>query len=249
MTNNQQKILQQLQRSKFRKEFGCFVVEGTKMVRELCLEQPAQIEWIAATPEWISENGALLCNAPFPIIETTSSVLKTNSSLQTSPLAIAVVKQMPIQPIENQLFTGVSLFLETIQDPGNLGTIIRTADWFGIKNIVCSPNTVDCFNPKVVQSSMGSLCNAAIYYTEMDVFLSQATALKINTYGTLLNGKNIKDIEFSSAGILLLGNEANGIDNGNQKYITHPITIQKANTAYAESLNVSIAAAICCSRW
>ncbi len=256
MTNKQQKLLQQLQKAKFRKEFGFFVVEGTKMVRELCLEIPAQIEWLAATDNWIFENKDCLENANFPIIETAENVLKANSSLQTSPLAIVVVKQNNwsennLQSIQNESLTNIYLILETIQDPGNMGTIIRTADWFGVQNIFITDDCVDIYNPKVVQSSMSSIWRIPVKTIENKADFFEKNR-ETPVFGAVLGGDNLYEITLKNQNLLknvflVMGNESKGISEEMMAFLNHKIEIPRFGKA--ESLNVAMATGILLSHF
>jgi len=142
----------------------------------------------------------------------------------------------------NTLRNAFSLVLDDVQDPGNLGTIIRTADWFGIKTIICSENTVEAYNPKTVQSTMGSLCRVNIIYTSLVQFLKNT---KLPIYGALLDGENIYQTNWGNEGLILLGNEGHGIGKELIEQITVPVTIPRFGEA--ESLNVAVSAAIFCS--
>ncbi len=246
MTNKQQKLLQELQKAKFREKFGFFVVEGTKMVRELCTEIPEQIEWLAATSEWISENNAYLRKASYPIIETAENILKANSSLQTSPLAIAVVKQITPNVIDSQKLTGISLILETIQDPGNMGTIIRTADWFGVQHIFVTTDCVDIYNPKVVQASMSSVWRVNVHTLQQPAaFFEEYSTIPV--YGAVLGGDNLYQTKLAESVFLVMGNESKGISTEFESFLSHKITIPRFGQA--ESLNVAMATGILLSHF
>ena len=170
-------------------------------------------------------------------------------SALTTPQDVLALVEIPKIEFKNQyLYESPILALDFIQDPGNLGTIVRIADWFGIKNIVCSKDTVDIFNPKAIQATMGSIFSVNVFYVDFNVFLPNVKDIPI--YGTLLEGENIYKTELSKNGIILLGNEANGIRKINQAHITKPITIPNFNSQKkAESLNVAISAAIVCSEF
>lgn len=169
--------------------------------------------------------------------------LEKISSLKTPQDVVAQIR-IPEWPVlrHNDLKGRFSLVLDGIQDPGNMGTIIRIADWFGIVNLICSEDTVDIYNPKVVQASMGSLARVKVHYTELSEFLSQ---VKPPVYGALLDGDNIYETDFGNEGLLLMGNEGNGIRPEVQKLITKAVTIPRIGKA--ESLNVAIATALFCS--
>jgi TrmH family RNA methyltransferase len=142
----------------------------------------------------------------------------------------------------NLLKNKFSLALDGVQDPGNMGTILRTADWFGIEHLICSEDTVDVYNPKVVQATMGSLSRVEVHYTSLNQTLP---ALKLPVFGALLNGENIYNTNFGNEGVLIMGNEGNGIRPETQPIINTPVTIPQAGKA--ESLNVAMATAIFCS--
>lgn len=181
--------------------------------------------------------------ANIKLFEVNNVELEKISALKTPQGILALVFIPAEQKIEFQhLKNQFSLVLDEIQDPGNLGTIIRTADWFGIKNIICSNTTVDAFNPKTAQSTMGSLSRIDIFYTDLDEFLSSA---KLPIYGALLNGENIYKTNWGKEGLVLMGNEGHGISESLVKKITVPVTIP--NFGNAESLNVAVATSIFCS--
>ena len=165
------------------------------------------------------------------------------STLQ-APQGILALVYIPAQQqiaVKN-LQHSFSLVLDDIQDPGNFGTIIRTADWFGIKNVICSENTVEAYNPKTVQSTMGSLCRVNIFYTNLNSFL---TTSKLPVFGALLDGNSIYETNWGSEGLILLGNEGHGISEKLTDQITVPVTIPRIGSA--ESLNVAVSAAIFCN--
>ena len=175
--------------------------------------------------------------------EITEAELQKMSGLTTPQQVLAVI-QLPEWPKlkPEDLKNKFSVVLDGIQDPGNLGTIIRTADWFGINHIICSDDTVDAYNPKVVQATMGSLARIKIYYTDLEALLP---TLNLPLFGAMLDGKNIYTADFGSEGLILMGNEGNGIRPNIQPLITRSITIPRVGEA--ESLNVSIATALFCS--
>jgi len=169
--------------------------------------------------------------------------LEKISSLKSPQDIIALVK-IPQWPVLNKdiLKQKFSIVLDGIQDPGNMGTIIRTADWFGIQHIICSDDTVDVYNPKVVQATMGSIAHINVYYTDLSIFLTQ---IKLPVFGALLDGENIYNTDFGNEGLLIMGNEGNGLRAEIVKLVQHAITIPRSGNA--ESLNVGIATAIFCS--
>jgi TrmH family RNA methyltransferase len=232
------KYIQSLAHKKFREEERLFVVEGVKMVEEMLIEYPEKIFHLYATQPWadrLSQFPALQC--PVSVIDV--KILNRISQLKTPNEVLALVKipqQMDIGVVKN----GVTVVLDQLQDPGNLGTIIRTCDWFGVTNIVCSTDTVDAFNHKTVQSAKGSLLRLNIKYTDLCAFLSNQEHLPI--YAAVLGGRSIHEVSFQQPAILVIGNEANGISNEVIKITTDKITIPKIGKA--ESLNAAIATAI-----
>jgi len=189
------------------------------------------------------ESKVLKLSQKINLCEISVTDLEKISSLKTPQDVIAQIKIPEWSVLKhNDLKGRFSLVLDGIQDPGNMGTIIRIADWFGIANIICSEDTVDIYNPKVVQASMGSLARVQVQYSDLLQFLPQ---IKLPVYGALLDGENIYDTDFGNEGLLLMGNEGNGIRSELQKLITKAVTIPRIGKA--ESLNVAIATALFCS--
>ena len=239
ITANQKKFVKSLGQKKFRTEYNSFIVEGEKVLSEL-LQSDFEIESIFATQPWIELN----LNLAVECIEVSQKELNSISSLKTPNNILAIVKQKNNQLVD--LSSQLTIALDTIQDPGNLGTIIRTADWFGIKNIICSSDSVDVYNPKVMQATMGSFFRVSVHYINLREFFSKNK--KLTVFGGLLDGENIYKKELNSKGsILLLGNESKGISNELIPFITDKIFIPKFGKA--ESLNVAMATAILCSEF
>ena len=237
LSKNQIKYVRQLEQKKFRKRDGVFVAEGPKVVGDLLRAgfEPVQL---FAIREWANEGQK--------VQEVTDEELRKISFLQ-HPQQVLGVFPLP-HPAAESLPTGtLSLALDGVQDPGNLGTIIRIADWFGITRIFCSPDTADAWNPKVVQATMGSIAHVSIVYTELSSLLS-GTSMPI--YGTLLDGKNIYQQELAAEGVIVMGNEGKGISAAIRQLVTQPLLIPCFNSGEtAESLNVAIATAITCAEF
>ncbi len=238
------KEIKSLQNKNTRKETGLFVAEGDKICREI-LNSEINIKGVYALSEWIEihKNELKGITNKFVISEKELSRI---SGLKTPNKAL-IVGKLPEKTINDiDLSNTITLALENIQDPGNLGTIIRTADWFGIKNIICSKDTVELSNPKVIQSSMGSILRTYVVYTNLESFLSSLDQ-SITTYGAFLNGENIKNITFNKGCIIFFGNESKGISENLSKLIKIKTTIPSYNNCEsdpgAESLNVAIAVA------
>ncbi|MCU0471039.1 MAG: RNA methyltransferase [Arcicella sp.] len=237
ITKNQIKYINSLQQKKFRSEYQSFIVEGAKSVLEL-LKSSFEVELLFVTDSFFDEFQHEFQHLPLKIEIVEPSDLEKAGTFSSNNAALAVAKTKLNQPllIDDHEF---ALILDDIRDPGNLGTIIRLADWYGIKKIICSPTTVDLYNPKVISATMGSFTRVDMYYTDIEVFIGQQNA---NFYGTLLDGDNIHQTKFSSSGYIVIGNEANGISPSVEKLITHKITIPRFGGA--ESLNAGIATAI-----
>ncbi len=237
ITKNQIKYINSLQQKKFRLEHQSFVVEGSKSVIEL-LKSNFEIEILFVTKPFFEENEVLLQNLSFQPEIVQADELEKAGSFTSNNAALAVVKtkeNLELLVKEKEF----ALILDDIRDPGNLGTIIRIADWYGIKKIICSSTTVDFYNPKVINATMGSFTRVSLYYTDLQVFITNQT---VNIYGTLLDGENIHYINFTNSGYIVIGNEANGISEEITKLITHKITIPRFGGA--ESLNAGIATAV-----
>lgn len=230
------KFIKSLQVKKYRKEEQSFIVEGAKSVAEL-LRSDFEVKWLAATEDFLQLHANVLSNRHIEWTEASAKELGQLGTFQTNDGALAVASMKPNQPLTVQ--NEYALILDDIRDPGNLGTIIRTADWYGIDKIIASEETADFYNPKVISATMGSFCRVQLYYASLVEYLN-TTHLPV--YGTFLNGKNIYTVDFEKAGLIAMGNEANGISTEVGQLVTVPITIPKRGGA--ESLNASIATAI-----
>ncbi len=214
-----------------------FVVEGDKMVREL-LQSHLEVESVYGLEAWIQKQAALLPSFPSNMHPVSPRFLKSISNLDSPNQVLAVAKIPRLE--ENKPLEGYAFALDNIQNPGNLGTIIRTADWLGMNRLFCSLTCADAFNPKVVQASMGSLFRLQITYTDLKTLFKRFPTASV--YGALLKGNNLFSTTFEEKGFILIGNEGKGIAPDLQSSITNPITIPKKGKA--ESLNAAIAASI-----
>ena len=230
ITKNQLKFIKGLSLKKNRIEHQCFIVEGEKSISEL-LASNFEIINLYATNSYNIESNLV------EISRITNNELLGISNLKSPNKVLAVVKIPIAQKVKKG---GVTLVLDSINDPGNLGTIIRLCDWFGLQQIICSKDTVDIYNPKVIQASMGSLFRINILYTDIKDYLQK---VKTPIYGTFLDGMNIKDIKPLKDLHLILGNESNGISEKVIPLITNKVTIQNIGSK-TESLNVAMATAI-----
>ena len=249
LSKNKIKLIQSLNRKKTRDESGFFLIEGNKMVEE-AIRSEFEIELLVCTSEFANQHTGIGKRVK-ELIETDSESISKASLLQNPQNAMAIVGQPKLASPEINLKDELCLALDFIQDPGNLGTILRVADWYGINHIICSENTVDVFNPKVVQASMGAIFRINVWITELSGFIKNTAINEIPVYGTFLEGKNIYQQTLSSNGIIVLGNEGNGISDPISRLITQKLYIPCFSTSEnkPESLNVAIAAAICCSEF
>ena len=234
------KYIQSLHHKKFRDEYGVFIAEGPRVVLELLDSHEFVCLQLFAINDWLKNNeNTLKKYSGAEIIEIKDFELEKISLLTTPNNILAVFKKKSVTEPEN-IKDKVTLVLDTIQDPGNFGTIIRTADWFGVENIVCSPACADMYNPKVVQSTMGSLARVNIFYTGLIHWLQENKSVK--KYATTLNGKNIGSIKSIKEAVIIIGNEGKGISEEVMELVDEKITIPKIGEA--ESLNAAVASGI-----
>ena len=248
LSKNQIKWVHSLELKKNRKKEGLFVAEGPKVVGDL---QRAGYVARALFSTTERPNAQLITDdelRKLSFLQHPQEVLAVFEIPKTSQFSIPNCEATTLNSKLLTLNSSLSLALDGVQDPGNLGTIIRIADWFGIETIYCSEDTADCYNPKVVQATMGSLAHVHIVYTNLEVLLQSAHC---PIYGTLLDGQNIYQQELSSEGIIVMGNEGNGISPAIRQLITHKLLIPNYNPSSetAESLNVAIATAITCAEF
>lgn len=246
LSKNQLKLVNSLRLPKFRLEHGLFIAEGVKLVDE-ALKSNFEIHQIFATTEWISFGHLPKNRYQVDVVEITQAELEKISALTTANQVLALVKLPAGIPIP-EAGGEWTLLLDQIRDPGNLGTIIRTADWFGIDRIIAAENSVDLWNPKVIQASMGSVFRMPVHYTDIQKYLSLNAQL-VQIFGTMLEGEDISDVKLGTEGIVVIGNESHGISDPVKPFITRRITIPAATVGSqgrAESLNASIAGAIIC---
>jgi TrmH family RNA methyltransferase len=233
LTKSKLKQYQQLATKKFRQKYGLFVVEGYKSVNEL-IQSSWPVEAVLCSPAFLENNP----QPGFVYTEVSNQELNKISSLKTSPgiAAIAKMQNLEVTP------TNWMLALESINDPGNLGTIIRIADWYGINTIFCSSDCVDMFNPKVIQATMGSFLRLRIIYGDLGSLLKNK-----QVYAATLNGKDLRTLHDVKPGVILIGSESNGLSPALLKETT-PLEVTIPRAGKAESLNAAIATAIFCER-
>ena len=237
ITKNTIKQITSLRQQKFRKELGLFVVEGRKMTEEL-LQSEFEVEHLFATERFLTD-----CPTPLARAEMVSETQMIQMSGQDTPAGILAVVRIPKSRPLNETASFI-LALDGIANPGNMGTIIRTAEWFGINDIVCSPDCVEPWNPKVIQATMGSIFRVNVLEVELPDFLQKQNQKEKAIYGALLEGRDIFEMTKPNSGIIVIGSESHGIRADVLPCITHPITIPHRNNSVTESLNASVAAAI-----
>ena len=249
LSKNQIKLISSLQKKKFRDQHHLFVAEGYKLVSDL-LESKLESKYIIHTKQ-ANTNQLPKHKTKLELIECDSSDLKKISSLKTPSDLIGVFK-IPNPNINNtEISHSLSILLDDVQDPGNLGTIIRIADWFGIQYIFCSKNTVDLYNPKVIQATMGALSRVKVIYTDLPQLIGEFISKDFPVYGTFLEGETIYTSKLSTQGFIIMGNEGKGISSELKPMVSKKLFIPNfpSDQATSESLNVSVACSIVCSEF
>jgi RNA methyltransferase, TrmH family len=241
------KQVKSLSLKKYRVQEQLFLAEGDKIVAEV-LDSPIKVKELYATEDFLIQNKTRIAAAKKIISADNEDIRKL--SLQKQPQNSIALCSLPSVPNLPEELAGLSFFLDGVQDPGNFGTIIRTCDWFGIDYLFCSPDTVDVFNPKVIQSSMGSFCRVNIFYAEFEEILKLAVKSKIPVMGTFTEGENIFTQNLPDNVLIVLGNEGRGIRTSVASKTGARISIPSySKKSGAESLNVAVTAAIICSQF
>lgn len=244
LSKNRIKYIHSLELKKNRKEERVFLAEGPKLVGDLLGH--FHCRFLAATSEWIKEHTSVSADE---IVEASADELSRASLLKTPQQVLAVFSQPEYSINIETIHESLCLALDDVQDPGNLGTIIRLADWFGIEDIFCSPNTVDVYNPKTVQATMGGIARVKVHYTPLPDLIRSLGDIPV--YGTFLDGENMYGQSLSNQGLIVMGNEGNGISNEVERLINRKLYIpnypQERETS--ESLNVAIATAVVCAEF
>ena len=245
LSKNRIKYIHSLELKKIRKQEKVFLAEGHKLVEELLGR--FKCRFLVATSEWLTQNN------PSVYVEEIHEVSEeelAKASLQKSPQQVLAVFEKPNDYYDKELFNNsLCLALDDVQDPGNLGTILRIADWFGIEHIFCSPNTVDVYSPKAIQATMGAIARVQVHYTPLVELITSLNNIPI--YGTFLDGENIYSQSLSNNGIIIMGNEGNGISREIEKLVNRKLFIPNypKERSTSESLNVAIATAITCAEF
>lgn len=247
LSHNDISTIRSLQQKKYRSQTGLFVAEGPKLVGDLSGHFKCRL--IAATEEWFKANKAFKAGRT----ECVTRRELEKASLLTAPQDVIACFEIPEYRLDLQAFATDSLVLalDGVQDPGNIGTIARIADWFGIRDVVCSKNTADIYNPKAVQATMGALARVRFHYADLEKELS-ALHGNIAVYGTFLDGRNIyKENRLDGNGIVIMGNEGNGISPGIERLVSRKLFIPNwpEGAETSESLNVAVATAVICAEF
>jgi TrmH family RNA methyltransferase len=244
------KYLSSLKIKKLRNEHRQFIMEGDKIVTDILKDGKTIISQLIASPDWLRANHVLLNSRAGEVLEAETRDLERISSLETPPPVMAVLDMFE-RTLDIQELSGTwCLALDTIQDPGNLGTIIRSADWFGIRHILCNEGCADFFSPKVLQASMGAALRVKVYYKDLATVMKEyASSLSLPVYGTFMDGLSVYDIPSEKKGMIVFGNESRGISEQLIPFIHSRITIPPGNKGFShiESLNVAAAVTVICS--
>ncbi len=245
LSKNKIKFIHSLESKKGRKESSCFLAEGNKLVGDTLAIFDCLL--LVATPEWLAQHPE--SNRAQEVIEATQEEIKRASLLKNPQEVLAVYRIPSLQLDYTKLRTQLTLVLDDVQDPGNVGTIIRLADWFGIEHVICSIGCADLFNPKTIQATMGAVARVKVHYMPLPDFFEQMEGTPI--YGTFLDGENIYNEPLAQAAILVMGNEGKGIGKQCEAYVNKRILIPSfpADSITSESLNVATATAIACAEF
>ncbi len=245
LTTSQIKFLSSLGQKKVRNTHSLFTVEGVKMVEEAINQSKVNIDSIYATSDWIGRNGFLMNDASLKIIEVKEKELSRISNLKNPNQVFCVCEQPKNEANKEFIINDLTLFLDRIKDPGNLGTILRVADWFGIKQVIFSPETVEVFNPKVVQSTMGAIFRVNIIEMSFEEMFESHPNL--NYYAAVMNGTDIFKTKKEKDSVIVIGNESHGVSEDILKLVKNKVSIPAPKSGGSESLNAAVATGIICS--
>ncbi len=249
LSKNKIKWIHSLAQKKYRNETGCFLAEGNKLVDDILPH--FECELLLTHSSWLATQGDVRTKE---LIVAEDGDIERASLLKNPQDVLAVFRQPVYHLDPGALKTKLSLVLDGIQDPGNLGTIVRLADWFGIDDVICSSDSADIYNPKTLQATMGALARVRTHYTDLPVFLKKLTSGSnslLPVYGTFLEGDSLYNRKLSSKGLIIMGNEGNGISPEVEAFVTQKIHIPSypAWSETSESLNVGVATAIVCAEF
>lgn len=239
ISNRESKFIKSLQLKKFRQLENQFVVEGAKNVLEL-LQSDLEVIKVFGTADFLNKHQDTLSKHSEWVTEAKEAELKKVGSFASNNAALALVKI----PAQTEINSAQSILaFDRIKDPGNLGTVIRIADWYGFKQIVCSPESVDCYNPKVISATMGSFARVQVHYADLGELLQNSA----HVYGTTLQGDNIHELKFQEPAVVVFGNESEGLAEDLKKHLTQEVYIPGYGAA--ESLNVAVSTAVFCDNF
>ena len=239
------KYIQSLHRKKYREQAAVFLVEGEKMALELLQQDKIEIVEIFALEDWVEKQALLLKKYQSIVNKITARDLKKISTLNAPNQVLLIAQQANFVLDKEEINKGLSLYLDAIRDPGNMGTILRIADWFGIAYIFCSADCVEVFNPKVVQASMGAIFRVPIGVVDFNHLKNHY--LNVPIYGMVLDGEDIFKTSFTDSGLIVIGNESRGISTNIQQQLDKKLTIPAFGKSGSESLNAGVATGIVCA--
>ncbi len=245
LSKNKLKWVRSLKMKKFRDLHQAFVVEGEKLVLETLQHPNAAVVELFALEDWLNKHFDLLKKTKITSTEINSRELKQLSFLTNPNQVLIILQKRNLELDSSYLSTNYALYLDGIQDPGNMGTILRIADWFGIEWVICSPDTVDVYNPKVIQASMGAFLNVKVVYRDTSIFSEELAEIPV--YQTFMEGNSIADTNFPGYGVIVIGNEGRGISEDIQQVAHQKIAIPGNHRLGAESLNAAVSCGIICA--
>jgi TrmH family RNA methyltransferase len=244
LSKNKIKYIKSLHLKKFRQKYNNFIAEGDKIAREIIRQQDVAIEAVYATPTWIDTNDSALEAIRDKVFKISVTDLQRISTLKTANEVLVIAQQLDSKFEVVALKSQLSLYLDGIQDPGNLGTILRIADWFGISHVFCSEDTADLYNPKVIQATMGAFLRVKYIPHSLE---SLAAIPELNIMGTTLDGENAFEMKLPKQGVIVIGNEGQGIRAASKPYLDQTLRIPAFSEHGAESLNAAVATGIICA--
>lgn len=245
LSKNTEKYIRSLSQKKFRHQYNKFIAEGDKLVKEILRYNNAKLEILLAIEEWYFKNEELIRESGVEVTIVSTKVLQKVSQLKTANQVLLVAEQLHPKLEESIVKNDWSLYLDRIQDPGNMGTILRIANWFNIQHVFCSLGCAEIYNPKVIQSSMGAFLRVQCIDLELVDFRKQFPDVPI--YATAMNGKSIYEMDKKKGGLIIMGNEGQGVDEEILRTVEQKISIPSYGKSEMESLNVAMATGIICA--
>ncbi|MCI5080154.1 MAG: RNA methyltransferase [Saprospiraceae bacterium] len=245
ISKNKIKYIRSLHSKKYRQKYNKFIVEGDKICTEFLQQDVYQLDELYATSTWLEQNYTRIRSVEERCFEVEDHPLKQISALKTANQVLIVADLPEGQSKDLQDIHQWCLYLDGIQDPGNMGTILRIADWFGVEHVFCAPDSVEIYNPKVIQASMGAFLRVTHSYIELSNLVNEWPEIPI--VGAVMDGNNIYDFEPVKPGIIVIGNEGNGIRPEHLPLLKEQLTIPSARNSGAESLNAGVATGIMCA--